>query len=138
MASAMRASGEWNPNATRVMRRILVLTDSMAGPPDPFLKRRGGLVGGQLEHQAQSFLEEVGPVQPGVGLGDPGQFRLLPGGEVLGVLPQRVPGTLECFRVPGRPAGGAQAKCFTSTLAWRARNSETSRGSLRPPEVVPG
>lgn len=29
MARAMRASGERNPNAIRVMRRILVLTDSM-------------------------------------------------------------------------------------------------------------
>ncbi len=29
MAKAMRASGERNPNATRVISRILVLTDSM-------------------------------------------------------------------------------------------------------------
>ena len=29
MASAISASGERNPNATRVMSRILVLTDSM-------------------------------------------------------------------------------------------------------------
>ena len=107
MARAMRASGDLNPNATRVIRRILVLTDSMRPlerpcsiaariesrcltmralqvderrdpapprPADPAVQRFGGFVDGQLEDQPQPFLEQVGPVQARVGLGDPGQL----------------------------------------------------------------
>ena len=133
MARAMRASGDRNPKAIRVMRRILVLTDSMRPferpcsiaarievrcfddpalqvderrdsaatcPADPDIEGLGGLLEGELEDQPEPFLEQVGTVQPGVGLGDPGQFGLLPAGEVLGVLPQRVPGALQRLRLP--------------------------------------
>ena len=41
---------------------------------------------------AQAFFEQIGAVQSGIGLGDPGQLGVLPVGEVLRVLPQRVPG----------------------------------------------
>ncbi len=58
-----------------------------ARPPDPGLERFDCLLVGQLEDEPEAFLEQVGPVQSGVGLGDPGQLGLLPGGEVLGVLP---------------------------------------------------
>src|SRR3954452_10999649 len=134
MARAMRASGDLKPNATLVMRRILVLTDSMrpldspcsiaariealcltmrrcrstkvgdaaaAGPADPRLERLDGFVVAELEDQPEAFLEQVGTVQHRVGLGDPGELGLLPGGEVLGVLPQRKAGVLERLRGAG-------------------------------------
>ena len=140
MAKAMRASGDLNPKATRVISRILVLTDSMRPldrpcsiaarieawvfddatlqlheggnpaaprPPDPDLERLRGLGVGQLEDQSQAFFEQVGTVQPRVGLGDPGQLGLLPDREVLGVLPQRVAGMLQRLRVSRCAAGTA-------------------------------
>ena len=73
-----------------------------AGPADPGFEGVDGLVVAELEYQPEAFLEQVGPVQPGVGLGDPGELGLLPGGEVLRVLPQCVPGALELL---GMPAG---------------------------------
>ena len=39
-------------------------------PADPGLEGFDGLLIGQMEDQPESFLEEVGPVEPGVGLGD--------------------------------------------------------------------
>jgi hypothetical protein len=56
-----------------------------AGPADPGLEGIDGFLVVELEGQPESFLEQVGPVQRGVGLGDPGQLGLLPAGEVLGV-----------------------------------------------------
>ena len=49
-----------------------------AGPGQPPVQ--GGLAGFALdgEHVAQAFFEQVGAVQPGVGLGDPGQLVPLP------------------------------------------------------------
>jgi hypothetical protein len=43
----------------------------------------------------QALFEQIGPMQAGVGLGDPGQLGGLVFGEVFGVLPQRIPGALE-------------------------------------------
>jgi hypothetical protein len=53
---------------------------------------------------AQSLFEEVGAIQPGIGLGDPGQPGGLALGEVFGVFPQRVAGALELAGMvaPGR------------------------------------
>ena len=142
MARAMRASGGLNPNAMRVMRRILVLTDSMrpldrpcsiaaridgrcarrcvfcssrtrdpaaAGPADPPVQGLGvPRSWASLEDQPEAFFEQVGAVQPGVGLGDPGELGLLLVGEVLRVLPQRVAGAdASSALVAGR--GGASA-----------------------------
>src|SRR4051812_19661511 len=102
MARAMSDSGDLKPNATRGMRRILVLTDSIrpldrpcsiaarieawcltmrrcrstkvgmaaAGPADPCFEGLDGFVVAELEDQPEAFLEQVGPVQRGVGLGD--------------------------------------------------------------------
>jgi hypothetical protein len=125
-----------NPNATRVMSRILVFTDSMRPFDSPCSmaaridawcltmrrcgrrRRRCGSVvpirsrsrarrqlrRRALEDQPQASLKQVGPVQPRVGPGYPGQLGLLAGGEVLGVLPQREPGVLERLGVPAGPA----------------------------------
>ena len=68
----------------------------------------------EAEDGPEPFLEQVGAVQAGMGLGDPGELGLLPLGEVLGVLPQRVAGLLQRLdpavarpaRVAGRAAGG--------------------------------
>jgi hypothetical protein len=66
-----------------------------AGPADPGLEGFDGFVVVELEDRPESFLEQVCPVQPGVGLGDPGKLGLLPGCGVLEVLPERVAGVLE-------------------------------------------
>jgi hypothetical protein len=149
MARAMRASGERNPTATRVISRILVLTDSMrpfdspcsiatriealcltmrrcrstkggdpaaAGPADPDFEGFFGLIGRELEDQSETFLEQIGTVQPGVGLGDPGQLGLLRGGQVLGVLPQRDPGVLERLRLTTGPPGPAPGEGATGLV----------------------
>src|SRR6476469_339464 len=47
-------------------------------PGDPSVQCLAGLVGGQFEDRAQAFLEEVGAVEPWVGLGAP--FQLHPVG----------------------------------------------------------
>jgi hypothetical protein len=60
-----------------------------SSPADPGLERLDGFVAAELEDHAEPLLEQVGPVHGRVGLGDPRQLRGLPGGEVLGVLPQR-------------------------------------------------
>src|SRR4051794_41589206 len=60
------------------------------------------------DDRSELFLEQVGAIEAAVDGGDPGQLRLLAGGEVLGVLPQRIAGVLEIPSVglhPG-PAGG--------------------------------
>jgi hypothetical protein len=149
MARAMRASGERNPTATRVISRILVLTDSMrpfdspcsiatriealcltmrrcrstkggdpaaAGPADPDFEGFFGLIGRELEDQSETFLEQIGTVQPGVGLGDPGQLGLLRGGQALGVLPQREPGVLERLRLTTGPPGPAPGEGATGLV----------------------
>ena len=143
MARAMRGSAPWKPKATRVMRRILVLVDSISALDSPesrvasiaarcltmrrcsstkagMRQRRAQLdplvegffagVALEREHDAESFFEQVGAPQPGIGLGDPVQLVALVVGEVLGVLPQRVAGSLErsgtlvrLARRPGRP-----------------------------------
>ena len=79
-----------------------------SGPGDPAVEGFGGLVGGEFEDRPQAFLEQVGAVEPGVGLGDPVQLRLLAVGEVLRVLPQRVPGAAQCLGRSGGH-GGAPA-----------------------------
>ena len=71
---------------------------------------------GDGEHDAQSLFQRPGPVQGGVGLGDPDQLLALPNGQVVGVLPQRPPGVLERLGLSawaavaavaaGRAAGG--------------------------------
>src|SRR4051794_3516810 len=142
MARAMSASSDLKPNATLVIRRILVLTDSRrpldsprsiaarietlcltmrrcrstkvgdaaaARPGDPRLERLDGFVVTEPEDQPEAFLEQVGTVQHRVGLRDPGQLGLLPGGEDLGVLPQRKAGVLERLR----GAGGVLAEAST-------------------------
>lgn len=70
-----------------------------AGPADPLLERVWRLVGGELEYEPEPFFQEVPAVQGRVGLRDPVELGLLMLGEVLGVLPQRVPGTLQAVAV---------------------------------------
>lgn len=45
-----------------------------AGPADPPLESLGGGVVRQLEHGPQAFFEEVGPIQPGIRVSDPGEL----------------------------------------------------------------
>src|SRR6478752_8522584 len=78
-----------------------------AGPADPFVEGHGRVGGVETEDRPESFFEEVGPMESGVGLGDPGEFGLLPGSEVLRVLPQCVAGSFEGFGVAAGPSGPA-------------------------------
>src|SRR6185312_892146 len=77
-------------------------------PGDPTVQCLAGLVGGQFEDRAQAFLEQVGAVEPWVGFGDPLHLHPLAVGEVLRVLPQRVPCASQCWRWSGGH-GGASA-----------------------------
>ena len=87
-----------------------------------------------VEDQSQAFLEQVGAVQLGIGLRDPGELGMLPAGEVLGLLPQRVMGMLQRLRVPApstRPALGDGAT--GSFQAWRRTSwSEAPRFDAAP------
>src|ERR1700694_5141897 len=77
-------------------------------PGDPAAQCRAGFAGGEFEDCAQPFLEEVGAVEPRVVLGDPLQLHPLAVGEVLRVLPQRVPCASQCLCWSGGH-GGASA-----------------------------
>src|SRR6266568_918486 len=61
----------------------------------------------ELEDGADAFFEQPGAVQAGVGLLDPGEFRVLPDGELARVLPQRAAGPLQVPGVPGGDLAGA-------------------------------
>ena len=76
-------------------------------PGYPPVQRLAGLVGGEFEDGPQAFLEEVGAVEPGVGLGDPFQLRPLPVGEIFRVLPQRVACASQCLRWSGGHGGAS-------------------------------
>ena len=66
-----------------------------ASPRKPGVQQRDRPWALELEHQPQFLFEQVGPVQAAVDVGDAGEGAALVDGEVLGVLPQREPGTLE-------------------------------------------
>ena len=108
------------------------------GPGDPPVQGLLAFFALDREHVPQALFEQVGAVQPGVGLGDPGQLGGLAFGEVLGVLPQRVAGALElagplmagrgAVFLPGRPRprlGSLRASARASFQAWR-RSSRAS------------
>src|SRR5437660_2674426 len=65
------------------------------GPLQPLLQELDRLLQRELEDQAQVLLEKVGAEQRLVDASDPGQLALLPGAEVLGVLPERPARALE-------------------------------------------
>ncbi len=90
-------------------------------------------------------------MQAGVGLGDPGELGLLVGGEVLGVLPERVSGALECCRRAAWPGRGGASdlgsprrlfrfaarlldgrRSMLDGVARRARRSPTRPHGTRP------
>ena len=100
-----------------------------AGPADPVVERRGCLGRVETEDQPEAFFEQVGPVQPGVGLGDPGELGLLLVGEVLRVLPQRVPGMLQRFGVAGR-RGRPRRRVTAPRAAFQACRRTSSRASV--------
>ena len=50
-----------------------------AGPANPLVQGRGCFGRVEAEDGAEPFLQQVGPVQPRVGLGDPGEFGLAAG-----------------------------------------------------------
>jgi hypothetical protein len=88
------------------MARAMMAAAGPADPPVQRLCRLGRAASGDGEHGAQPFLERPGPVQGGVGLGDPGQLFALAVGEGVWVLPQRPAGVFERL---GHPAWAAVA-----------------------------
>ena len=72
----------------------------MAGPGQP--AGQGVLAGFpfEAEHVTQPFFEEVGAIEGRMGFRDPGELGCLADGQVIGVLPQRVAGTVEALGVP--------------------------------------
>jgi len=98
-----------------------------AGPSDPHLERFDGLVVAELEHQPETFLEQVGPVQPRVGLGDPGKLGLLPDGEVSGFFHNAYRACFNAFAWPvARPALRWCTAPRASFQAWRRTSSRAS------------
>jgi hypothetical protein len=79
-----------------------------AGPGKPGVQQRDRAGALELEHQPQLLLEQIGLVEVLVDLCDAGELAALAHGQVLGVLPQREPGTLELAgqrRLPAPPCG---------------------------------
>lgn len=64
-------------------------------PAEPPVQGLLAVLAFDRENPPQAFFEQIGAIQPGVGLGDPGQLRALTFGEILGVFPQRIAGALE-------------------------------------------
>ena len=98
-------------------------------PGDPPVQGLLAFLAFDREHMPQALFEQIGAIQPGIGLGDPGQLGGLSFGEVFGVLPQRIPGALE-LRARSWPGRG-EAFC------------RAGRGPIWPragqrPRVVPG
>ena len=77
----------------------------------------------------EALFEQIRAVQPGVGLGDPGQSGVLMFGEVVGVLPQRIAGVLE-LTDPLMARSGP--------LAGRAAAVPFALAAGQHPRVVPG
>ena len=82
------------------------------GPAEPGVQQLLAFFSLEPEYLAELLFEQVGPEQLVVDLRDPGELGLLPVGEVLGVLPQRVAGALE---VTGRACSsrpcGRRSRC---------------------------
>jgi hypothetical protein len=66
-----------------------------ARPGDPPVQGLLAVFAFDREHMPQALFEQIGAIQSGVGLGDPGQLGGLAFGEVFGVFPQRIAGALE-------------------------------------------
>ena len=58
-------------------------------PGDPPVQGLLAFLALHRKHMPQALFEQIGAIQAGVGLGDPGQLGGLAFGEVFGVLPQR-------------------------------------------------
>ena len=89
-------------------------------PAEPPVQGLLAVLAFDRENPPQAFFEQIGAIQPGVGLGDPGQLRALTFGEILGVFPQRIAGALE-------PAGPlVRATTRTNSSSARRTSSPTT------------
>ncbi|CKR39914.1 Uncharacterised protein [Mycobacterium tuberculosis] len=100
------------------------------GPGDPPVQGLFTFLALDRKHMPQALFEQVGAIQTGIGLGDPGQFGALAFGEVLGVLPQRVAGALE-------PPCPLAARTWCGVLTGPAP-APLGFGARDRPCVVPG
>ena len=79
-------------------------------PGDPPVQGLLAFLAFDRKHMPQALFEQIGAIQPGIGLGDPGQLGGLAFGEVLGVFPQRIAGALE-LADPLMSWRGARCSC---------------------------
>src|SRR5664280_927811 len=86
------------------------------GPGQPMVEQALAVLALEREDLTQLLLEQVGPVEAVVDLGDPGQLGRLLVGEVFGVLPQRVPGVFEVAGVPAGPLLAGRVPCLAANL----------------------
>ena len=117
--SAARIAGRClrirRPSATKAGIR------QRARPGLPAVQRLDPGVALDREHVPQALFEQVGAVQPGVGLGDPGQLVALALGEVLRVLPQRVAGMAAAGGPVRDPVGAGRRHEAGPRCAWARR-----------------
>lgn len=110
------------------------------GPGDPPVQGLFTFLALDRKHMPQALFEQVGAIQTGIGLGDPGQFGALAFGEVLGVLPQRVAGALSrrarsrpgrgAAFLPGRPRPHLGSVRAIARASFQARRRSTSSASV--------
>ena len=82
------------------------------------------------KHAAQTLFEQISTVEPGVGLGDPGQLGGLAVGEILGGFQQRIAGALELARpLMTRTRSGVLTGPATAPFSLAARQC---------PRIIPG
>ena len=114
--------------------RFAVLADASAefdeardlaalGPAEPRVEQLLAFFAFEPEHLPELLFGQVGPEQLMVDLRDPGELGLLPVGEVLGVVPQRVAGAFEVTGVDAHPAlaGGVRAVTTAGPARHRPR-----------------
>src|SRR5215211_5758535 len=82
------------------------------------------------------FLQQVGAVQAVVDLGDPGELGPLGGGQVAGVLPQRIAGTLELARQGSLPVLAGRVPHLAAHLVQRVGGPLGRRG-MGPGRAAP-
>ena len=111
--------------------RVLVFHDSAlqgdervdpaaAGPANPLVQGRGRFGRVEAEDGAEPFLQQVGPVQPWVGLGDPGELGLLPLSQVVESARSAVPSfgrAVSAGRSP-HPACPSQGTGRSTSPVW--------------------
>jgi len=115
------------------------LRDATApGPADPSVQSFFACLALEDEHQAQALLEQVGPIQPGVGLGDPLQLGALFDGQPLRVRPQRVAAVLQSSGTLVTPPRRSICRGRPAPAHWLGAGQRPGRIPHSPTDLVQG